>query len=107
MLAVETAEGWPLASTAIDLRKGVRARCPRWYRRNAGTPMDESSTSIKPSGATPSDVPAHVFESFLQALEASGASAELVARLRKTLLVDKVFTDKAFKEALFPEPWDL
>ena len=37
--------------------------------------MDESSTSIKPSGATLGDVPAHVFESFLQALEASGVSA--------------------------------
>ncbi len=69
--------------------------------------MDESSTSIKPSGATPSDVPVHVFESFLQSLEASGASTELVARLRKTLVVDKVYTDKAFKDALFPETWDL
>jgi hypothetical protein len=53
------------------------------------------------------DIPAHVFESFLEALEAKGASAELIARLRKTLLVDKTFTDKALKEALFPETWDL
>lgn len=69
--------------------------------------MDESGASIEPSGTTPSNVPAYVFQSFLQALEADGASAELVARLRKTLLVDKVFSDKALKEALFPETWDL
>lgn len=69
--------------------------------------MDEPSNPTKASGATPGDVPAHVFESFLQALESNSASIELVARLRKTLLVDKVFTEKALKEAIFPETWDL
>jgi len=69
--------------------------------------MEVSSTLTNAGGATPGDVPAHVFESFLQALESNGASTEIVARLRKTLLIDKVFTDKALKEALFPEAWDL
>ncbi|MBI3372909.1 MAG: hypothetical protein HY017_14300 [Betaproteobacteria bacterium] len=61
----------------------------------------------KANAATPGDIPTLVFESFLQALEASGTSTELIARLRKTLLVDKGFSDKALKEALFPETWDL
>ncbi|TAK86139.1 MAG: hypothetical protein EPO20_08005 [Betaproteobacteria bacterium] len=69
--------------------------------------MSESGTPTKESTATPADIPAVVFESFLQALEASGASVDLVTRLRKTLLVDKNFTDKALKEALFPETWEL
>jgi len=49
------------------------------------------------------DVPAQVFEKFLQALEDTGASAELVARLRKTLLEDKTFTERALKEAVLTE----
>lgn len=50
-----------------------------------------------------SDVPGRVFEKFLQALGDAGASAELVARLRKTLLEDKKFTERALKEAVLPE----
>ena len=46
------------------------------------------------------DVPTQVFEKFLQALGDSGALVELVARLRKTLLVDKAFTERALKEAV-------
>ena len=49
------------------------------------------------------DVPAQVFEKFLQALEGTGASAELVGRLRKTLLEDKTFTERALKEAVLTE----
>jgi hypothetical protein len=49
------------------------------------------------------DVPAQVFEKFLQALEVSGVSAELIARLRKTLLEDKTFTERALKEAVLGE----
>jgi hypothetical protein len=49
------------------------------------------------------DVPAQVFEKFLQALEDTGAPAELVARLRKTLLEDKAFTERALKEAILAE----
>ena len=50
-----------------------------------------------------SDVPVQVFEKFLQALREAGASAELVARLRKTLLEDKKFTERALKEAVLAE----
>jgi tripartite-type tricarboxylate transporter receptor subunit TctC len=50
-----------------------------------------------------SDVPAQVFEKFLQALRNASASAELVARLRKTLLEDKKFTERALKEAILVE----
>lgn len=49
------------------------------------------------------DVPAQVFEKFLQALSNAGASAELVARLRKALLEEKKFTERALKEAVLPE----
>ena len=49
------------------------------------------------------DVPARVFEQFLQALEGAGASTELVGRLRKTLLEDKSYTDRALREAMFGE----
>ena len=49
------------------------------------------------------DVPAQVFEKFLQALGEAGASAELVARLRKTLFEDKAFTERALKEAVLGE----
>lgn len=46
------------------------------------------------------NVPAQVFEKFLQALEEATVSSELVTRLRKTLLEDKTFTEKALKEAV-------
>ena len=49
------------------------------------------------------DVPAQVFEKFLQALGDAGVSTELVARLRKTLLEERTFTDPALKAAVFGE----
>lgn len=49
------------------------------------------------------EVPSEIFETFLKNLEREGVSAELIERLRKTLLEDKVFTDRALKEAVFPE----
>jgi hypothetical protein len=49
------------------------------------------------------DVPTQVFEQFLQALEENGVSAELVARLRKTLLEEKTFTEGALKDAVLKE----
>lgn len=52
--------------------------------------------------ATP-DVPAQVFEKFLQALGGTGASVELVARLRKALLEDRTFTERALKSAVLGE----
>jgi len=49
------------------------------------------------------DVPAQVFEKFFQALADAGVSAELIARLRKTLLDDKLFTERALKAAVLGE----
>jgi hypothetical protein len=49
------------------------------------------------------DVPTQVFEKFLQALTDAGASVELVARLRKTLLEDKRFTDGSLQEAVLAD----
>jgi hypothetical protein len=46
------------------------------------------------------DVPAQVFEKFLQALGDAGASAALVARLRKALLEDRTFTERALNSAV-------
>lgn len=59
------------------------------------------TTSPTVQGTT--DVPAQVFEKFLQALEGSGVSAELIGRLRKTLIEDKAFTERALKEAVLAE----
>ncbi|MBL7130594.1 MAG: hypothetical protein ISS45_04220 [Candidatus Omnitrophica bacterium] len=50
-----------------------------------------------------SDVPAQVFKKFLEALVSAGASVELVARLSKTLLEDRTFTEIALKEAVLGE----
>jgi hypothetical protein len=49
------------------------------------------------------DVPAQIFEKFLQALESKDVSADLVARLCKTLLEDKTFTERALKKAVLDE----
>jgi hypothetical protein len=49
------------------------------------------------------DVPAHVFEKFLQAIEEAGVSPELVARLRKTLLEQGTFTERALQAAVLGE----
>ena len=58
-------------------------------------------------GPTPApkatDVPAQVFEQFLADLMAAEIPAEVVARLRKTLLEDQLFSDAALKQALFGE----
>lgn len=59
------------------------------------------TTSSKVEGTT--DVPAQVFEEFLQTLEGSGVSTDLVVRLRKVLLKDKTFTERALKEAVLAE----
>ncbi|MCK4303515.1 MAG: hypothetical protein KAY24_04690 [Candidatus Eisenbacteria sp.] len=49
------------------------------------------------------EVPAQVFEGFLQALGATAVSAEMIARLRKTLLEDQTFTERALKAAVLGE----
>jgi hypothetical protein len=49
------------------------------------------------------DVPARVFEKYLQALVEANASPEVISRLRATLLEDKSFTERALKDAIFGE----
>jgi hypothetical protein len=41
------------------------------------------------------DVPSQIFQQFLQALEGASMPPELIALLRKTLLEDKIFTERA------------
>lgn len=53
------------------------------------------------------EVPDRVFTTFVEALTKAEVDAELVARLRKTLLVDHSFGDRALREAIFPEVFDL
>lgn len=59
------------------------------------TPMIKSPAEEKSS-----DVPTQVFEEFLYALEKANVSTELVTRLRKTLMEDRVLTEHALKVAV-------
>jgi len=49
------------------------------------------------------DVPAQVFEQFLIDLVGAEIPTEVVTRLSKTLLEDRIFTDTALKQAVFGE----
>ena len=49
------------------------------------------------------DVPREVSEKFLQALSESGASNEMVSRLRKVLLDESTFNENALRAAIFGE----
>jgi hypothetical protein len=49
------------------------------------------------------EVPEQIFKKFLVALENAGLSVELIARLRKTLLEDKLFTERALREAVLTD----
>ena len=62
-----------------------------------------SSTTTSPDTEGTLDVPTQVFERFLQALGGTGASVELVARLRKALLEDRTLTERALKAAVLGE----
>ena len=59
--------------------------------------------TVSPGKEKVQDVPDQVFKKFLEALQGSGASAQLVARLSKTLLEDKAFSDVALREAVLGE----
>lgn len=56
-----------------------------------------------PTTAGATEVPTQVFEKFLEALAGAGLPADLVARLRKTILEEKDFTDRALKAAVLAE----
>lgn len=49
------------------------------------------------------DVPAQIFQKFLQALSDKNVPPELVSRLRKTLVEDEIFTDAALSEAVLDQ----
>jgi len=49
------------------------------------------------------NIPDQVFKTFLESIEGAGVPIELVARLRKTLLEDHVFSDAALKSAVLGE----
>jgi len=59
------------------------------------------TTSPKIEGT--SDVPMQVFEKFLQALGDASVSAELVGRLRKALLEERNFTQRALTASVLGE----
>lgn len=59
--------------------------------------MLESDTEDALAG----DVPGQVFESFLAALAEADLPADLIARLRTNLMVDKDLTERALTAALF------
>jgi len=59
--------------------------------------------TTEPGHHKTSDVPQQVFEEFLETLGGVSVSAELIDRLRKTLLEDKKFTERALREAVLPE----
>jgi len=49
------------------------------------------------------DIPARVFERYLQALVDAKVSPEVISRLRAVLLEDRSFTERALKDAVFGE----
>lgn len=59
-----------------------------------------ASTPLAPKAT---DVPAQVFEQFLADLAKAAVPPEVVARLRKTLLEDRLFNDTALNKAIFGE----
>ena len=56
-----------------------------------------------PANEGASEVPTQVFEKFLQVLGEANISAELVARLRKVVLEERTFTERALKAAVLGE----
>jgi len=52
---------------------------------------------------TAPEVPTQVFEKFLADLIAAGLPAAMVGRLRKTLIEEPSFSDRALKAAVIPE----
>ena len=49
------------------------------------------------------DVPAQAFEAFLAAASEANIPHDVIARLRKVLLQDQHFTERALSAALFPD----
>lgn len=60
-------------------------------------PADEREVTAQ------AEVPAQIFEQFLVALEEAKMPADLVERLRDTIIGERDLSDRAIKAALFPE----
>jgi hypothetical protein len=54
------------------------------------------------AGAAP-DVPAQVFERFLRDLSEAGLPPDMISRLRRTLIEERSFSDRALRAALLSE----
>ena len=61
-------------------------------------------TSVEGGDGQPGDlgVPAQVFRSFIEAV-GGDVPAEVAPRLRKTLIEDRIFTERALRAAIFGE----
>ncbi len=59
-------------------------------------------TTLPSEQGTP-DVPAQVFEKFLQTLGETGVSAEIIRRLRKALLEERTLTERTLTAAVLGE----
>lgn len=79
----------PLNSSA---KTGTRDLNPKGHRMTSS-----------PRAERKPDVPAQIFEKFLEDLEEVSVPVELVARLRKALIEEKSFTERALKMAIFSE----
>jgi hypothetical protein len=82
------------------------ARTAIWIARflqKCDTTCEERKMATFVSNKAAVDIPARVFEKYLQALVEAKASPEVISRLRKTLLENKTFTERALREAVFGE----
>lgn len=55
-----------------------------------------------PETKAKTDVTSEVFEEFLKLLSEKGTPEDVVARLRRTLIEKKQFSERALREAIFP-----
>lgn len=59
--------------------------------------------TVSPAIGGAPDVPTQVFEKFLEVLTGADIPAEVVARLKKALVEDKTYTDRALKAAVLSD----
>jgi hypothetical protein len=71
--------------------------------KKCDTTFEERKMATPVSDKAAVDIPARVFEKYLQALVDAKASPEVISRLRATLLEEKSFTERALKDAVFGE----
>jgi hypothetical protein len=56
----------------------------------------------EPEDGPLAEIPRQIFEQFVQKLTKTGTNAEVVARLKQTILDRGALSDKAVRSALFP-----